>query len=142
MINWLVWSVGAVLYLVVEGGSGVPTETVIPVTPPAQVQQDSTKTPITEVRVITVPELPKQGVVPTVSAPAPTVSPAPKVTAPTPQVSEPKSYINTNGERVQSPTYYDSAPAGASAQCRDGTYSFSKNRRGTCSGHGGVARWL
>ncbi|WP_343205931.1 DUF3761 domain-containing protein [Rhodanobacter sp. MP1X3] len=34
------------------------------------------------------------------------------------------------------------APAGASAQCRDGSYSFSMNHRGTCSHHGGVARWL
>lgn len=29
-----------------------------------------------------------------------------------------------------------------SAICRDGTYSFSAHRRGTCSHHGGVARWL
>ncbi len=28
------------------------------------------------------------------------------------------------------------------AICRDGTYSYSKNRRGTCSHHGGVAQWL
>jgi hypothetical protein len=35
-----------------------------------------------------------------------------------------------------------SAPAGASAICRDGTYSYSQNRRGTCSHHGGVAQWL
>lgn len=27
------------------------------------------------------------------------------------------------------------------ARCRDGTYSYSANRRGTCSWHGGVARW-
>ncbi|MFV0398885.1 MAG: DUF3761 domain-containing protein [Bacteroidales bacterium] len=53
-----------------------------------------------------------------------------------------KYYINTQGDKVQSPTYYDSPPAGATALCRDGTYSFSKNRRGTCSHHGGVARWL
>lgn len=33
-------------------------------------------------------------------------------------------------------------PAGATACCRDGTYSFSQSRRGTCSGHGGVASWL
>lgn len=26
--------------------------------------------------------------------------------------------------------------------CRDGTYSFSQHRAGTCSHHGGVARWL
>ncbi len=33
-------------------------------------------------------------------------------------------------------------PAGASAKCRDGSYSFSKSRRGTSSGHGGVASWM
>ena len=51
-------------------------------------------------------------------------------------------YTNSRGERVQSPTYYNQAPAGATALCRDGTYSFSRSRRGTCSGHGGVAQWL
>ena len=53
-----------------------------------------------------------------------------------------KYYTNSRGERVQSPTYYQTAPAGATALCRDGTYSFSRSRRGTCSHHGGVARWL
>jgi uncharacterized protein YgiM (DUF1202 family) len=53
-----------------------------------------------------------------------------------------KHYTNSLGERVQSPTYYNTAPAGATALCRDGTYSFSKNRRGTCTHHGGVAKWL
>lgn len=33
-------------------------------------------------------------------------------------------------------------PAGATAVCRDSTYSFSAHRRGTCSHHGGVARWV
>jgi Protein of unknown function (DUF3761) len=33
-------------------------------------------------------------------------------------------------------------PAGATAECRDGSYSFSQHRRGTCSHHGGVSRWL
>ena len=51
-------------------------------------------------------------------------------------------YTNSNGERVQSPTHYSSAPRGATARCVDGTYSFSKSRRGTCSHHGGVAEWL
>lgn len=32
-------------------------------------------------------------------------------------------------------------PAGATALCRDGTFSYSQNRRGTCSWHGGVAQW-
>ena len=53
-----------------------------------------------------------------------------------------KYYTNSRGERVQSPTRYNQPPAGATALCRDGTYSFSRNRRGTCSGHGGVAKWL
>jgi hypothetical protein len=35
-----------------------------------------------------------------------------------------------------------SPPPGATARCRDGTYSFSKHRSGTCSHHGGVAAWL
>jgi len=35
-----------------------------------------------------------------------------------------------------------SPPPGATALCRDGTYSFSQHRSGTCSHHGGVARWL
>jgi len=35
-----------------------------------------------------------------------------------------------------------SVPAGATARCRDGTYSFSQHRSGTCSHHGGAATWL
>lgn len=53
-----------------------------------------------------------------------------------------KYYTNSKGERVQSPTKYNTAPANATALCRDGTYSFSKSRRGTCSHHGGVKKWL
>src|SRR5881296_2731734 len=34
------------------------------------------------------------------------------------------------------------APTGATARCRDGTYSFSRHRSGTCSHNGGVAAWL
>lgn len=51
-------------------------------------------------------------------------------------------YINSEGHKVQSPTVYPYIPKGATARCVDGTYSFSKNRRGTCSHHGGVAQWL
>jgi len=35
-----------------------------------------------------------------------------------------------------------SPPTGATARCRDRTYSFSGHRSGTCSHHGGVASWL
>jgi hypothetical protein len=33
-------------------------------------------------------------------------------------------------------------PTGAMAKCKDGLYSHSKHRTGTCSRHGGVAQWL
>lgn len=51
-------------------------------------------------------------------------------------------YTNSFGEIVQRPTYYSSPPKEASALCQDGTYSFSRTRRGTCSHHGGVSKWL
>ncbi len=63
----------------------------------------------------------------------------------TPVVQRPgPGYVNSRGEWVPSPTRTpnDSPPLGASARCRDGTYSFSRSRRGTCSHHGGVADWL
>ncbi|MGH7783312.1 MAG: DUF3761 domain-containing protein, partial [Candidatus Binatia bacterium] len=33
-------------------------------------------------------------------------------------------------------------PKGATAVCKDGTYSFSKTDSGQCSGHGGVDKKL
>lgn len=78
---------------------------------------------------------------PTTAAPAPTSSPP---TNPSPASSCPNgSYVNVSGNTVCSP--YASpggAPAGATARCNDGTYSFSQHRQGTCSYHGGVAQWL
>jgi hypothetical protein len=58
-------------------------------------------------------------------------------------LSNNNSYINVDGNRVQAPAYSldNSIPFGASAKCKDGTYSFSENRRGTCSRHGGVSIW-
>lgn len=52
------------------------------------------------------------------------------------------SYVNSRGNCVRRPVAAPTAPAGASARCGDGTYSFSQSRRGTCSHHGGVAQWL
>ena len=51
-------------------------------------------------------------------------------------------YINSVGNKIHSPAYSNTVPVGASARCRDGSYSFSQSRRGTCSHHGGVANWL
>jgi Protein of unknown function (DUF3761) len=54
------------------------------------------------------------------------------------------TYVNSAGNTVckpeESPT--GTAPAGATAECEDGTFSFSESRSGTCSHHGGVAEWL
>jgi hypothetical protein len=53
-------------------------------------------------------------------------------------------YLNSRGQWIPSPTQTIDgvAPDGATARCRDGSYSFSQSRRGTCSWHGGVAEWL
>src|SRR3569623_823174 len=51
-------------------------------------------------------------------------------------------YTARSGDRVRRPVRANSAPAGASARCRDGSWGFSESRRGTCSWHGGVGRWL
>ena len=59
-----------------------------------------------------------------------------------PRCTDNGTYTNSNGQKVNRPENCSSAPQGATAQCRDGTYSFSKSRRGTCSHHGGVAKWL
>ena len=49
------------------------------------------------------------------------------------------SYRNAYGSCTRSPT--KSYSSGATAVCKDGSYSFSKTRSGTCSWHGGVSRW-
>lgn len=52
------------------------------------------------------------------------------------------TYTNVSGNQVSCPVFAPSAPAGATAQCNDGSYSFSQHARGTCSSHGGVAVWI
>jgi hypothetical protein len=63
-----------------------------------------------------------------------TVAPAPKPSVAnsggTSTVSRPASSAENNN------------PAGATAQCKDGTYSHAKTHQGACSHHGGVAKWL
>jgi hypothetical protein len=60
------------------------------------------------------------------------------------ELVETGSYVNKEGYSVHRPahTVSGNVPSGASAQCRDGSYSFSMSHRGTCSRHGGVSRWL
>src|SRR5271157_1327664 len=52
------------------------------------------------------------------------------------------TYTNSQGQTVPRPQNCSGPPKGATAQCRDGSYSFSQSRSGTCSHHGGVAKWL
>jgi len=49
------------------------------------------------------------------------------------------TYTNVDGNQISCPVVADSPPPGATAQCNDGTYSFSQHHQGTCSSHGGVA---
>ena len=59
------------------------------------------------------------------------------------QLSNDPHYTNSDGRQIHSPAYSSGGPpAGATALCAGGTYSFSRHRSGTCSHHGGVAKWL
>jgi Protein of unknown function (DUF3761). len=51
-------------------------------------------------------------------------------------------YEASSGDCVHRRVAAASAPSGASAQCNDGTYSFSEYHRGTCGDDGGVDRCL
>lgn len=89
-----------------------------------------------------VPAAPKTAA-PKTAAPKTTVpkpKPVPKTTT-APQSAECGAdyYRNVDGACVHRPS---SSPAGATALCKDGTYSYSQHRQGTCSGHGGVRTWL
>jgi hypothetical protein len=92
-----------------------------------------------------------------VQQPARTPAPRPAEVAPStkhvPAASKTKSnppaascggdyYTNSSGHCVHRPEAAPSSPDGATAKCKDGTYSFSEHRQGTCSRHGGVANWL
>jgi|HubBroStandDraft_2_1064218.scaffolds.fasta_scaffold02960_6 hypothetical protein len=59
-----------------------------------------------------------------------------------PTCTSTETYVNSKGHTVPRPENCAAVPRGATAQCRDGSYSFSQSRRGTCSHHGGVAKWL
>jgi hypothetical protein len=79
------------------------------------------------------------------SMPLTSLADSPPTTAPDEsQVIEHSHYINKIGQEVHSPAHSknESVSAGASAKCRDGTFSFSRHRNGTCSHNSGVSQWL
>jgi hypothetical protein len=69
---------------------------------------------------------------------------APGTTPDEANLSNHNTYTNRDGNTVHAParSLSGKAPEGATARCRDGTYSFSRHHSGTCSRHGGVADWL
>jgi hypothetical protein len=77
----------------------------------------------------------------TVPASAP---PATAATAPasTPAAAPAAAKSATVPKTAPTATASNTDPTGATAKCKDGTYSKSKHRSGTCSSHGGVAEWL
>ncbi|GAA0609142.1 hypothetical protein GCM10010174_28040 [Kutzneria viridogrisea] len=79
-----------------------------------------------------------------VAAPPPPPPVTHQTTAPQPAQTAcgANEYRNVDGNCVHRPEAAPGPPAGATAQCKDSTYSFSQHRQGTCSGHGGVSRWL
>jgi Protein of unknown function (DUF3761) len=68
----------------------------------------------------------------TAPAAAPATAPAPAAAAKT----------ATATKSAPSTTASNTDPTGATAKCKDGTYSKSQHHSGTCSSHGGVAEWL
>jgi len=60
--------------------------------------------------------------------------------APASPVSRPAPAATTRGT-VSGQNTNPGGPNGATAKCRDGTYSHSAHRAGTCARHGGVAQW-
>ena len=50
-------------------------------------------------------------------------------------------YRSVDGSRVHSPTHGNQDYGPVTARCSDGSRSFSHHAQGTCSHHGGVARW-
>jgi len=67
------------------------------------------------------------------TSPGTSPSPVAHVAKPTPK-PKPKPKPVTD-------PYAAATAAGASAVCADGTWSYSQNRSGTCSHHGGVHWW-
>ncbi|MFC9252467.1 DUF3761 domain-containing protein [Amycolatopsis thailandensis] len=129
-----------------QSSTSTSTTTTVPTPPPTSSWAAPTTTD-------TPTPAPQQFVPPTTTAVA-----VPKQVDPTPSKTRPKTtptakapnlaecgsdyYRNTDGVCVHRPATGPGAANGATALCKDGSYSYSQNRRGTCSGHGGVRTWL
>jgi hypothetical protein len=75
-----------------------------------------------------------------VAAPSAAVAASPAAAAPAaPQAARPAA---TGAASPTTGNSVNTNPVGATARCKDGTYSHSASHTGTCSRHGGVAEWL
>jgi len=88
------------------------------------------------------PQRPAQTELATPTATQPVVNRAPA----SPRTAVPATPVPTLGppiiiNRPANRPYTDAPPRGATAQCFDGTYSFTYDLS-ACTGHGGVGRWL
>jgi hypothetical protein len=62
--------------------------------------------------------------------------------APAPSPAVPKAPKAPKAKGAPTVKASDTDPTGATAQCKDGTYSHSKSHSGSCAGHKGVAKFL
>ena len=81
------------------------------------------------------------------AASAPAATPPPATTPPSGSASSQTSPATTKSSSAASsssskPASGNTDPTGATAKCKDGTYSKSKSHSGACSHHGGVDQWL
>lgn len=73
------------------------------------------------------------------AAAAPAATPAPAAAAPATPKAAPAA---TAAKTAATSSTGNTDPTGATAKCKDGTYSKSKTHKGSCSHHGGVAEFL
>jgi len=79
--------------------------------------------------------------------PAPASASAPARTMPAPAAARTAAVPAAPAPRPTTPTTSathasNTDPTGATALCKDGTYSHAANHRGACARHQGVAKWL
>ena len=68
--------------------------------------------------------------------------PAPAAAAIAPAATATAAKSSVASKSVPMATASNTDPTGATAKCKDGTYSKSQHHTGACSHHGGVAEWL
>src|SRR6202142_3871093 len=67
---------------------------------------------------------------------------APAAPAPAAASAAPAAKSASTTKSAPTATAGNTDPTGATAKCKDGTYSKSAHHSGTCSSHGGVSEWL